>query len=96
MITIEARAPARLALFGYGVEAARRFFELGMVRDAAELVGEEAAQGIQLGLEYAPAPPFRAGLPEEAPPHVLAAATKRLGPVCDARRAIIERLAIPS
>lgn len=34
---------------------------------AAELAGEEVAQGIQLGLEYAPAPPFNAGRPETAP-----------------------------
>jgi cyclohexyl-isocyanide hydratase len=36
----------------------------------AELWGEEAAQSVQLLLEYAPAPPFDAGLPETAPTHV--------------------------
>ena len=30
----------------------------------AELAGEDFAQAIQLGLEYAPAPPFNAGRPE--------------------------------
>ena len=40
---------------------------------AAELAGEDFAQGLQLGLEYAPAPPFNAGRPESAPPAVLAA-----------------------
>ena len=40
---------------------------------AAELAGPEFAQGLQLGLEYAPAPPFNAGRPELAPPAVLAA-----------------------
>jgi transcriptional regulator GlxA family with amidase domain len=39
---------------------------------AAEIVGAEAAQAIQLMLEYAPAPPFDAGAPETAPPEVLA------------------------
>lgn len=38
---------------------------------AAELWGDLAAQAIQLGLEYAPAPPFDAGTPETAPPEVL-------------------------
>ena len=40
---------------------------------AAELAGPAFAQGLQLGLEYAPAPPFNAGRPETAPPEVLAA-----------------------
>lgn len=44
----------------------------------AELLGEEEAQVIQLSLEYAPAPPFRAGTPQEAPAEVLAAARQRL------------------
>ena len=38
----------------------------------AELAGDAYAQQIQLGLEYAPAPPFNAGRPETAPPQVLA------------------------
>ena len=39
---------------------------------AAELAGDAVAQAIQLGIEYAPAPPFNAGRPETAPPAVLA------------------------
>ncbi len=39
---------------------------------AIEVVGEAAAQTLQLALEYAPAPPLHAGLPETAPPPVLA------------------------
>src|SRR5579884_961497 len=35
-----------------------------------ELVGAEAAQAVQLGLEYAPEPPFTAGRPETAPQRV--------------------------
>lgn len=38
---------------------------------AAEIIGDEGAQAIQLALEYAPAPPFNAGRPETAPPEVL-------------------------
>jgi len=34
---------------------------------AAELIGDEAAQALQLELEYAPAPPFDAGDPATAP-----------------------------
>ena len=39
---------------------------------AAELAGEEVAKTIQLALEYAPAPPFDAGRPENAPPEARA------------------------
>jgi putative intracellular protease/amidase len=38
----------------------------------AELAGEDYAQGVQLGLEYAPAPPFESGRPELARPEILA------------------------
>jgi len=37
------------------------------LRVAAEIVGREAAEAIQLGVEYDPAPPFDAGSPEKAP-----------------------------
>ncbi|KQP41543.1 hypothetical protein ASF49_17425 [Methylobacterium sp. Leaf104] len=45
---------------------------------AAELSGQPAAEAIQLGLEYAPAPPFAAGSPAGAGPAVLAAVRGRL------------------
>ncbi|MDP3659038.1 DJ-1/PfpI family protein [Phenylobacterium sp.] len=54
---------------------------------AAELVGEETAQRIQLGLEYAPAPPFDAGRPETAPTAVVEAARKAMAGALDGRRA---------
>ncbi len=41
---------------------------------AADLLGAEAAQRIQLGIEYNPAPPFDAGSPDRAAPAVVAAA----------------------
>jgi putative intracellular protease/amidase len=39
---------------------------------AARICGDDVAQEIQLMLEYDPKPPFRAGSPEEAPPHIVA------------------------
>ena len=54
---------------------------------AAELAGSEFAQGIQLGLEYAPDPPFNAGRPETAPPEVLAAVLERMGGMMPKRTA---------
>jgi cyclohexyl-isocyanide hydratase len=43
----------------------------GALRLAAELPGDEAAQGIQLQMAYAPEPPFNTGTPETAPAAVL-------------------------
>jgi cyclohexyl-isocyanide hydratase len=45
---------------------------------AADLAGEAFAQGLQLGLEYAPAPPWNCGRPETASPEVLAAVKANL------------------
>ena len=58
----------------------------------AELVGKEQAEAIQLGLEYAPEPPFQSGTPEEAPAAVLATVKERLAPTRKAREAIIDEL----
>jgi putative intracellular protease/amidase len=52
----------------------------------AELADETTAQAVQLGLEYAPAPPFDAGRPELAPPEVLAAYQSRIAPLVARRR----------
>jgi transcriptional regulator GlxA family with amidase domain len=38
---------------------------------AAELIGEDGAQAIQLGIEYDPAPPFDSGSPEKAKPELV-------------------------
>jgi putative intracellular protease/amidase len=59
----------------------------------AELAGEDYAQAVQLGLEYAPEPPFNAGRPELAPPQVLAAFRARMGDIVGARRAQAEEAA---
>ena len=58
----------------------------------AELLGREEAETVQLTLEYAPAPPFGAGTPAEAPPAVLERARKRLCGSRAAREAIIGRI----
>jgi cyclohexyl-isocyanide hydratase len=55
----------------------------------AELAGQAAAEAIQLGLEYAPAPPFRAGTPDTAAPAVLAAVKESMAATRKAREAII-------
>ncbi|MEG6508091.1 DJ-1/PfpI family protein [Methyloligella sp. 2.7D] len=56
---------------------------------AAELAGQEVAEAIQLGLEYAPAPPFDAGSPDTASAETVASVLRRTGKVREAR----ERLA---
>jgi cyclohexyl-isocyanide hydratase len=65
-------------------------FALTMV---AEIAGQEVAERIQLGIEYAPAPPFNAGSPETAPPAVLAAARARMVATREAREAVTARAA---
>ncbi len=55
----------------------------------AALLGQTEAETIQLCLEYAPAPPFQAGTPQQAPAPVLAAARQRLAPSRAARAAIL-------
>jgi cyclohexyl-isocyanide hydratase len=64
-------------------------FALTMV---AELLGDEAAQAIQLQLEYAPAPPFDAGSPDTAPQAVVDLVRKRGEPGRRQREAIVERI----
>ena len=58
-----------------------------------ELAGEEAAQAVQLMLEYEPAPPFRAGRPELAPPQVRELLHARMASAMAARRAAVTRAA---
>ena len=60
---------------------------------AAELADATVAQSIQLGLEYAPAPPFDAGRPETAPAEVLALARARNAARQPDRAAIIAQIA---
>src|SRR5690606_31365725 len=48
---------------------------------AAEVAGDVYAQGVQLGIEYAPAPPFDSGRPELAIPEVLARVKQLMEPL---------------
>jgi cyclohexyl-isocyanide hydratase len=59
---------------------------------AAELVSPQAAQEIQLQIEYAPAPPFDAGTPESAPPNVVEAAHTRGAALRASREVLVARL----
>lgn len=59
----------------------------------AELAGETTAKAVQLGLEYAPHPPFESGRPELAAPEILAAYHARMAPLAASRRAQAERAA---
>jgi len=54
---------------------------------AAELAGARFAQALQLGLEYAPAPPFNSGRPEMAPPEILAEVRSRMAAIMQKRLA---------
>src|SRR3984893_2988550 len=47
---------------------------------AAEIAGRAAAEAIQLGIEYAPAPPFQSGSLETADPAVLTGVLARAEP----------------
>lgn len=59
----------------------------------AELAGTEAAQEVQLQLEYDPAPPFAAGSPRSAPPAVVGALRDKQAAFMARRRAATERAA---
>jgi cyclohexyl-isocyanide hydratase len=59
----------------------------------AELFDAEAAQAVQLTLEYAPAPPFAAGRPETAPPAVLDAVNAKNAAAMPARWASVRKAA---
>jgi transcriptional regulator GlxA family with amidase domain len=62
-------------------------FALALV---AEVAGPGAAQAIQLGLEYAPEPPFDSGRPETADPRTVARYRDGLATLMDQRQRAIE------
>jgi cyclohexyl-isocyanide hydratase len=86
--------PARVVRDGHivtgGGVTAGIDFALALI---AEIAGEAVAKTIQLGLEYAPAPPFDAGRPETASPEVVEAYMKRLQPTLAKRREAVEAAA---
>jgi transcriptional regulator GlxA family with amidase domain len=53
----------------------------------AEIGGDDLAQTLQLGLEYAPAPPFDAGSPQTAPADILARYNAAIAPLMPMREA---------
>jgi len=59
----------------------------------AEIAGAETAQAIQLQIEYAPAPPFESGSPDNAPPAILARVNERNLVAAAQRRAAVEAAA---
>jgi cyclohexyl-isocyanide hydratase len=50
-----------------------------------ELAGRDYAEAVQLGLEYAPDPPFQSGRPELARPEILAQVKARMAAAADSR-----------
>lgn len=62
------------------------------LRVVAEVAGREAAEQIQLQLEYDPEPPFRAGHPRIAPPELVERARQKAAARHAERRAQLERL----
>jgi transcriptional regulator GlxA family with amidase domain len=60
---------------------------------AAELTSSTMAQSVQLGLEYAPAPPFDAGTPDRAPADALARVRSINAKAAPDRRVALEQAA---
>jgi cyclohexyl-isocyanide hydratase len=65
-------------------------FALSMV---AELAGREVAEGVQLRIEYAPAPPFDSGSPDTARPELVAAVRAQMTGLRAEREARVARVA---
>jgi cyclohexyl-isocyanide hydratase len=65
----------------------------GALRVAADLRGDEVAQGIQLSIAYAPDPPFSSGTPEQAPPAVLERARASYRALSERREETARRVA---
>jgi len=65
----------------------------GALHVAALLRGEEAAQAIQLAIEYAPEPPFASGTPDTAPAAVLASARQAVRAITEKREHTARRVA---
>lgn len=65
----------------------------GALKLAALLRGDRAAQEIQLGIEYAPEPPFHSGTPKTAPPEVLESSRAGMRALTKAREATAKRIA---
>jgi cyclohexyl-isocyanide hydratase len=66
----------------------------GALRLAALLRGEEAAQAIQLAIQYAPEPPFDSGSPARAPEAVLRRVREASTPRTRRREAAVRRIGV--
>jgi cyclohexyl-isocyanide hydratase len=64
------------------------------LRVVAEIHGQAAAEAIQLGVEYAPAPPFDAGTPATASPDTVARVRERMAPMIRERTDLVRRAAL--
>lgn len=68
--------PDRVVQHGKVITAAGVSSGIDMALRLVQMMhGDEAAQAIQLGIEYDPEPPFDAGSPEKAPPAVVESVT---------------------
>lgn len=65
----------------------------GALQVAAKLRGDEAAQAIQLYMQYAPEPPFDSGTPETAPAGVLSRVRKAAQAITEQREKTARRVA---
>jgi cyclohexyl-isocyanide hydratase len=65
----------------------------GALRVAAMLRGQEAAQAIQLAMQYAPEPPFTAGTPDNAPQAVLEKVRSTTAKLTDQRKETAQEIA---
>lgn len=65
----------------------------GALRVAALLRGDQVAQEIQLGIEYAPEPPFQSGTPTSAPPEIRKAVEARISGLSMKRLSTARRVA---
>jgi cyclohexyl-isocyanide hydratase len=59
----------------------------------AEVAGAEVAEAVELSLEYAPAPPFNAGSPDDAPQAVVKAVRQRMAPMLEERARLVAEAA---
>jgi len=85
---------ARVVIDGRYVSAAGVTAGLdGALRLASILRGNEVAQQIQLGIEYAPEPPFNSGSPQTAPPEITEAVHNALRKITERRLATAQRIA---
>jgi cyclohexyl-isocyanide hydratase len=65
----------------------------GALRVAAMLRGDEAAQAIQLSMQYAPEPPFTSGSLETAPSAITAVARRVVEAITAQREETAKRIA---